>query len=238
VSAIWIGSGLYYIVGFVGWDVFWAQGTDALGSFLEGAFAPLAFLWLVIGLFIQQKELARNNEELAKTNEHSSQQTQAIAATELNARQETFFKISENVRRQLSNIAGMLLISAKGPVGDQTFSAQEIGAFWERHSSGDDEFFSRQLLTMAGPGAEELFKDLFYGTEIRTRHSENYIKNIRRLLRLASDCDIDGIISDSLRDTAHGLLYRRMRDFHPNIEALESLQTPMIEAKAANTSVR
>jgi len=32
--------------------------TADIGSFLEGAFAPLAFLWLVIGHFMQQREIA------------------------------------------------------------------------------------------------------------------------------------------------------------------------------------
>ena len=33
---------------------------ETLGNFLEGAFAPLAFLWLVIGYFLQKKELVQN----------------------------------------------------------------------------------------------------------------------------------------------------------------------------------
>ena len=31
-----------------------------MGRFLEGTFAPLAFLWLVMGYFLQQKELSEN----------------------------------------------------------------------------------------------------------------------------------------------------------------------------------
>ena len=109
---------------------------DVLGSFLEGAFAPLAFLWLVIGLFIQQNQLARNTDELRRTNEQSIKQTEAIAATERNARQEAFFKISENVQKQLNSIAGMILISNKGQVGDGTYSEVELAEFWRQHTSG------------------------------------------------------------------------------------------------------
>ena len=57
-----------------------------IGNFLEGAFAPLAFLWLVLGLFMQQRELSNNTEMLRRTSEQSEKQTQAIAATEMNAR--------------------------------------------------------------------------------------------------------------------------------------------------------
>ena len=41
----------------IGWDRFISQPADALGGFLEGAFAPLAFLWLVVGFFLQQRQL-------------------------------------------------------------------------------------------------------------------------------------------------------------------------------------
>ena len=97
-----------YLARNVGWANFMDLPIDEMGAFLEGAFAFLAFLWLVIGLFIQQSVLAENNEELRRNNLHSEKQTQAIAATELNARQETFFKISEATRRQLGAISGLL----------------------------------------------------------------------------------------------------------------------------------
>jgi hypothetical protein len=39
----------------VGLNSFVTLHTADIGSFLVGAFAPLAFLWLVIGHFMQQK---------------------------------------------------------------------------------------------------------------------------------------------------------------------------------------
>ena len=122
ITTVWIGGGIWYLG-----QVSEATPTqnfslEAVGSFLEGAFAPLAFLWLVIGLFIQQQELANNTEALRKTSEQSEIQTQAIAATEMNARQGTFFQIAESVRHQLGGISGMLLVSGVGPVGSGRIS--------------------------------------------------------------------------------------------------------------------
>ncbi|UYK97793.1 hypothetical protein [Pantoea stewartii] len=37
---------------------------NELGDFLAGAFSPVAFLWLVLGFFQQQKELQQNTEAL------------------------------------------------------------------------------------------------------------------------------------------------------------------------------
>jgi hypothetical protein len=217
VTFIWVLLGIIYIARNVGWSSFAALPIDQMGTFLEGAFAPLAFLWLVIGLFIQQTVLAENNRELRRTNLQSEKQTQAIAATELNARQETFFKIAENTRKQLGAISGMLFISSQGPAGDENYSTEEINELWQQYAAGDYEVFSRRFLIIsAEPGIS--MEDLLYGTEIRQRHSNNFIVGFDRLLNLASGCDTDHIIQDALIFSAHGLLNNRMRELHPTVK--------------------
>lgn len=143
VSLLWFVFLAVYIARNVGWASFMDLPIDEMGAFLEGAFAFLAFLWLVIGLFIQQSVLAENNEELRRNNLHSEKQTQAIAATEMNARQETFFKISEATRRQLGAITGLLFISSQGPVGNGSYSADQIREIWQQFAQGDSEVWSQ-----------------------------------------------------------------------------------------------
>lgn len=223
VTFVWVLLGLVYISNTIGWSSFLALPIDQMGSFLEGAFAPLAFLWLVIGLFIQQTVLAENNRELRRTNLQSEKQTQAIAATELNARQETFFKIAENTRKQLGAISGMLFISSQGPAGDEVFSAERINEFWQQYAAGDYEVFSRRFLIMSvDPGVS--LAELFYSTDIRRRHANNFIVGFDRLLNLARDCDTDHIIQDALIYSAHGLLAVRMRELHPTV-TFQPIQT-------------
>ena len=86
LTFLWFCFLIIYIARNVGWSSFLDLSIEEMGTFLEGAFAFLAFLWLVIGLFIQQSVLAENNEELRRNNAHSEKQAQAIAATEMNAR--------------------------------------------------------------------------------------------------------------------------------------------------------
>lgn len=217
ITAVWlVGGGLYALqIGNSGTSEPLTLGS--LGSFLEGAFAPLAFLWLVIGLFIQQQELANNSEALRKTSEQSEKQTLAIAATEMNARQETFFKIKENVHGQLGGITGMLYASSQGPTGDGKLSRERMDEYFSQVAGGDCAVFARLFLTIdildqAG------MEDLFYGTELRTRHSRNYTRTFERLCRLAKNCDVDGIIEDSLMQNAFGLLYRRIMKHRPAVE--------------------
>jgi hypothetical protein len=206
-----------YVARNVGWGNFLDLPIDEMGTFLEGAFAFLAFLWLVIGLFIQQSVLAENNEELRRNNLHSEKQTQAIAATELNARQETFFKISEATRRQLGAISGLLFISSQGPVGNGSYSEEQLGELWKQFATGDSEVYSRLFLTMAARGEAD-YPDLFYGTDIRRMHSDNFLVGFDRLVKLAKECDTNNIILDSLVFSAHGMLNMRMRELHPTIK--------------------
>ncbi|HEX2486101.1 MAG TPA: hypothetical protein VHQ66_12410 [Myxococcota bacterium] len=63
-TAIWLLLGLLYVSSVVGWADFVRQNAPALGEFLDGAFAPLAFLWFVVGFFLQQSQLEENTAML------------------------------------------------------------------------------------------------------------------------------------------------------------------------------
>lgn len=214
VTVIWLAGGAWYVTLVTETEPTQNFSLDAVGSFLEGAFAPLAFLWLVLGLFIQQRELARNTEELRKTSEQSEKQTQAIAATEMNARQETFFKIAENVKHQLGGISGMLYVSGLGPVGSGRFDRNQMDKYFKQMATADCEIFARLFISMDFL-EEGGLSQLLYGTDIRIRHSRNYMRTFERLCRLAKNCDVDGIIEDALMQSAFGLLYLRMREHQP-----------------------
>ena len=220
VTILWIAGGSWYVVDVYRTTPDTGFPLDVIGGFLEGAFAPLAFLWLVIGLFIQQRELARNSEALRRTSEQSEKQTLAIAATEMNARQETFFKIKDNVFQQLGGIAGMLYSSSVGPAGTGELSREQMDASFKAVADGDHELFARRFLTLGMLDDEDLH-EMFYGTEIRMRHSTNFMRTYERLCRLAQNCDVDGIIEDTLMQTAFGLLYRRLRQAQPAAAANE-----------------
>ncbi|MDX1480260.1 MAG: hypothetical protein R3315_01210 [Woeseiaceae bacterium] len=217
VTILWIIGGLWYVI-----DVSREQEATLfdpaiVGSFLEGAFAPLAFLWLVLGLFIQQRELTRNTEALHRTSLQSEKQTAAIAATEMNARQETFFKIADAVKHQLGGISGMLFVGGLGPPGSGRYTGQEVDELFSRAANGDCEVFARMFISQAYE-EEGGLPSLLYDTEIRRRHTRNFQNAFKRLQRLARNCDVDGIIEDSLRNSAFGLLYRRMIDAAPEEE--------------------
>ena len=225
ITLLWILGGGWYVL-----QVSEAAPTQnfslaAVGSFLEGAFAPLAFLWLVLGLFIQQRELANNTAAIRRTSEQSEKQTLAIAATEMNARQETFFKIAENVKHQLGGISGMLLVSSLGPVGSGRMSREQMDDYFKQAARGDDTVFARMFISTDFLDEGGL-QEMLYGTEIRTKHSHNFMRAFEKLLRLAKNCDVDRIIEDSLMQGAFGLLYQRMREYGTESAASEGKVLP------------
>ena len=132
----------------------------------------------------------------------------------MNARQETFFKIAENVKHQLGGISGMLFMSGLGPIGSGRYSRDEMDEYFENSANGDCEVFARQFMTIEFL-EEGGLAALFYETDIRRNHTQNFRRTYSRLIRLAEGCDVDGIIVDSLRQSAFGLLNDRMKSYQP-----------------------
>lgn len=216
VTAAWLILGAIYIQQAIGWSNISAQPADVIGSFLEGAFAPLAFLWLVIGYFLQHKALTQNTEalrmqfqEIQRSAEQAVRRTETIAASERHARQETFMRIADQIKRQLGGISGLLYISSQGSAGSGRISDEEMARYWSELNRGDPEVFTRLMLTthLAEPDEAERFA-LFYGTVIRARHSNNFIFTFERLRQRARDADSDGMLEDAITGSAHGFLYR------------------------------
>lgn len=214
LTILWLGVAAIFIESSVGWSRFFSQAPGDLGSFFEGVVAPLAFLWLVLGLFLQQSELAANNRAIQRqyalmqrTAEHAEVQTRAIAANELHARQDTFVELSNLVIRQLAVTIGFLWMSSQVAVPDSPYSDDDVDALWSRFATGDQHIFGRRLLS-AQIGLEPAQQwELFWGTPIRERHSDTYVQAFERLLATARECDPKGMIVDALLGDVTGRLY-------------------------------
>ena len=215
LTTSWLLLGALYISQDIGWSNFTRLPAAELGSFLEGAFAPLAFLWLVIGYFLQQKELEQNTqalraqaEEIQRTAEQAVIQSEQMVASEVHARQEAFLQISRAVRSQLGTIAGFLFISSQSTLADGTVTPEEQSKLFGE-SGQDLELFSRRLvethLQLSDRPAEQYA--LFYGTAIRARHTNNFIFVFERLMNRAVAVDPDQMIRDALLTSGHGMVY-------------------------------
>ena len=212
VTVVWLGVGIAYLATGVGWT-FWREGAATIGGFFEGFFAPLAFLWLVVGLFIQQKELSRTRDEMRQSNVLAAQQASAIEASALTSRQQAFFLIAENVRRQTGNLLGVMLASCDN---DLVASQEQMEHHWAAHSAGDSECFPRLFVARDNALLEGNFGriradgEFFFGSTFRASLSGEYIRSFRRLLKLAIECDTEGAIRGTVSHTPHGLVYSAM----------------------------
>ena len=227
VTAAWLLLAAVYVFEVVGFGSFLGQGADQIGGFLEGAFAPLAFLWLVIGFFLQQRELTANNEairqqyhEMRRTAENAEVQARAIADSELHARQETFMKLAQVINVQLGEISGFIYLSKEGPTFGGILDRDAVNELWEQFS-GHPEVFTRRLLG-AHYSDEGGIADYFVETEVRRAHTRNYLSTFERLIEAGSPCDPEGFLRDALRRSAHGNLYGIAKG---HLDAWEAAQT-------------
>ena len=215
----WLALGAAYISARIGWGQVGSLDAATLGNFLEGAFAPLAFLWLVIGYFLQQKELEQNTEalraqavEIQRTADQAIIQSEQMATAEQHTRQQVYMQLAESVRQQLGSIAGLLYMSSQGATGDSVVSQTEMSKLFSIMSAQDPEIFSRRLLEthFQFEQPERQFA-LFYGTPIRARHANHFIVAFERLLTRSAEVDPEGMLADALTASGHGLLHRIMK---------------------------
>ncbi len=204
ITLTWITTGLVYLLGIVGWDRFVHLPTADIGSFLEGAFAPLAFLWLVIGHFMQQKEITANTRAI-------SLQEESARRLEVHSQRDSYFKLLSLVQDQLGSIASFHYISVCGPTGDNSVSNEEFAEQRASASTGDYSLFIRKMIGLAVTYREDhqKLRDIFFGTEIRCRHSENFINTFSKLYEAAQEVDTADMLGDALLNgSAAGILYR------------------------------
>ena len=217
VTVGWLLVLTLYISNSVGWLNLANVPIDKLGGFLEGSFAPLAFLWFVLAYFSQQKELAHNTEalrmqsmEMQRSVEQAAIQATAIHESEMHARKEAFIRIQETVKAQLGFILGFLYISSQGANASGNVPAEKISELWHKSAQQDTEVFSRQLLEMSYFHGDRYAYKLFWGTAVRKKHSDNFIFSFERLLEAANGCDTNGMIGDAVAGGGHGYVYSRM----------------------------
>ena len=241
---IWLGVGatvVYLLLALAyvlaqGLEEFMALPADNIGSFLEGAFAPLAFLWLVIGYFLQQRELHEasralraQHEEIRIANRQAALQTESLKASEAHARQQAYVELAGQMRAQLGAIAGLLYISSQAADADAdgTVSVEEQGRMFKELSANDNEVFSREIIYFYQRTLDESQRyDFFYGTPIRARHSNHFAQTFENLLQRAEQADEDYVFRNALLYNAHGIVYRILIDYRQRAPAeLSSAET-------------
>ncbi|POC19456.1 hypothetical protein CRN42_13715 [Vibrio vulnificus] len=77
MTVIWIVFFAFLVV--VKWDDAAKMNLNEWGDFLAGITAPVAFLWLIIGYFLQRVELRENTAALVEQREEMTKQAEELA---------------------------------------------------------------------------------------------------------------------------------------------------------------
>lgn len=226
---IWLGVGvtaLYLLLALLyilqqGMGAILAMPAENLGSFLEGAFAPLAFLWLVIGYFLQRNELKETtnalraqHEEIKRSTEQAVIQSESMEASAVHARQEAYLQLQAQIRAQLGTIAGLLYISSQGAQAGGEVSRETQTQLFAELSMNDTEVFSRKIIEFYLSTTSDAERyDFFYGTAVRARHSNHFVQTFEGLLRRAAGADAEGVFRNALLYSGHGILYQRVLQY-------------------------
>ena len=102
-------------------------------------------------------------------------------------------------------------MSVCGPTGTGEITGEEFTEQRTLSSTGDSAFFARKMIALAVQHRDEpgRVQEIFYGTEVRTRHSTNFSKTFSKLLEAAKAVDTDDMLCDALLNgSAQGLLFR------------------------------
>jgi hypothetical protein len=114
-------------------DSFYKLDLNAKGDFLAGLFAPVAFLWLIIGSFQQQQEIAMQRDELRLQREEMKQmveaqkaQADAVQANTNHAAMQTFLMLEKSLLEGLRWNLRKFFINVEHRHFDSRFDYSEI----------------------------------------------------------------------------------------------------------------
>ncbi len=113
------------------------------------------------------------------------------------------------MHKQLGGVVGLLWMSSQYLRDNPIVTPERVSEMWSRLGSGDPEAFARNFMPLVYPirGDAHKIHDLFFGTEVRARHSETITRVFGRLLEKIRECDPDGMIEEAIRGSDHGRLY-------------------------------
>lgn len=170
------------------WDrLFGCRSINELGDFFAGAFAPLAFLWLVVAVFIQSRELKEQREELKLTNKEYALMRGEVTQTNKHIERQTEFMADE--RSQQAETAEDALMDVKIKQFDHYIRKTFYVIFsWET--------FNQQQVRSEDSGQHTF--ELSQGDNLTINSIEDWITQMKRMRALSDNARLIKIkITDS-----------------------------------------
>lgn len=234
LTLAWLGAGVAYIIFQIELPVFMSWSADKYADFSLGLFAPLVFLWLVIGYIQQGQELAHSRQllqqqqnellnysdrirentvavtkqaaDLKPVLDNTKIQAAVIRDQETQARRETLLRIVDVVFDDLE----YLLDSIEDGVPE--FDDAFVNCLWIEQEKNGDELDRRYRCRFIGDSAQY--------TAVETRFREaleaespvgvsilHFAMQFGALIDEARKVDIDHLVRESLTRSRIGRCY-------------------------------
>lgn len=222
---------------------------NALGDTFAGAFAPVAFVWLVTAVFLQRNELAAQRQELRESRavagaqveetrknvQFIAQQTEILRAGMLREEQQV---ADQRVTALVRIIVGQvgrefgILIEA-GTTDEQRPWAGGVTHFGFEVRGELNDLENIRRLTSSLPGGVERFVDRNPGKPVRLRvDAEEFARlliNVENVDHLGAK--VSGTKGDQLFDVGFGELVHSLNDMIAAFEAIDPKWKATLDSK-------
>ena len=158
---------------------------NEIGDALAGAFAPLAFGWLVLGFYQQAKELRLNSQELKNSVDQFSSQSESMKETnELEKRKLAMAEwdrlhlemssilasylyaySSDKIRKEIKNRRFMAANKGDIVAYEEKSISEFVEQSWVRYSQGDKNTFFRTVNAHTSYSNKESLENFFAARE-------------------------------------------------------------------------
>ena len=217
----WVTTLIYLIIAFVILPRVFPADKDftlnELGDFLAGTFAPLAFLWLVVGYFQQSKEIEQNTEALKLQRDEmrdsvgeAQRQNELLEQSQLISDRSVFLTIAHEIQEEMDEYIKMLARSI--------FPANQRRQIIDDYHSGRKGEVINDLIKLSH---SDYKANLGGGSKIE---NFNYAKNsfcslFERLCQLAATVDdSEANLTSFYKDFSHiGKLYSAYKNI-PDVQ--------------------
>jgi hypothetical protein len=198
-TVLWGVAVFYYLSHTGGLCTIFKANFNEVGDFLAGIFSSLAFLWFVLALLMQSRQIQMQAEELALQRQELQQtrktlesqrdemkeaarqakaQAEAVRANELHARRASFYQLVFLIERELVFHASRL--SAK------LYGVKVASVGWERLSQGNPFSFQRQIVNLSQKKDVKIFHK---PSEENAETMKKYCRIFEKLLEASDGCD-------------------------------------------------
>ena len=190
-------------------DILRCMTLNELGDFFAGFAAALAFIWLVIGYFLQSAELRLQRIELGsqrqattRVAEETKRQAEAVSANEIHARRDVFFRYAEILISDLRYLAADMLMNSSGFL-NKSKDLSGVGF--------SSIVFDDLLRAISAARVIDTISRMYYNDRW-PHNAKRYISGYSSLIDAADECDPTGETSKWLQSAPYGVLAKRMTE--------------------------